>query len=235
MTLHAVPVVALQTQFGQWVLLRLVLLIAVLPLLRRDGDRDPDRVGGRRPCRAAADRSCRARSVAGRHGTDRIRGTASACRRRLAGRPAAAVHRNPLPAARRPQQPPATASRRSAFRRCCCSPVPPSCRRLHSSAACLACSAPPTARSRCSSSDCFWCCWCLRRSIASCSPIALPTPPARGGQMRCSIAAEMVLGALVVIAAAILASLTPGTHEQPVWPLPWRPNLARIRRSRPAR
>ena len=44
--------------------------------------------------------------------------------------------------------------------------------------------------------------------------------------MRLSIAAEMVLGALVVITAAYLASLTPGTHEQPVWPLPWRPSLA---------
>ena len=36
--------------------------------------------------------------------------------------------------------------------------------------------------------------------------------------MRLSIAAEMVLGALVVITAGFLASLTPGTHEQPVWP-----------------
>ena len=44
--------------------------------------------------------------------------------------------------------------------------------------------------------------------------------------MRISIAAEMVLGALVVIIAAYLASLTPGTHEQPVWPLRWRPSLA---------
>ncbi len=44
--------------------------------------------------------------------------------------------------------------------------------------------------------------------------------------MRVSIAAEMVLGALVVIAAAFLASLTPGTHEQPVWPFAWRPSLA---------
>src|SRR4051794_6003132 len=32
MTLHALPVVALKTQFGQWVLLRLALLMAVLVL-----------------------------------------------------------------------------------------------------------------------------------------------------------------------------------------------------------
>ncbi len=43
--------------------------------------------------------------------------------------------------------------------------------------------------------------------------------------MRTSIAIEMVLGALVVIIAAFLASRTPGTHEEPVWPFPWRPSL----------
>ena len=43
--------------------------------------------------------------------------------------------------------------------------------------------------------------------------------------MRVSIAAEMVLGALVVVAAAFLASRTPGTHEQPVWPFAWRLDL----------
>jgi putative copper export protein/mono/diheme cytochrome c family protein len=44
-------------------------------------------------------------------------------------------------------------------------------------------------------------------------------------QMRRSIAAESVLGALVVIAAGFLASGTPGTHDQPIWPFPWRPSL----------
>jgi hypothetical protein len=34
MTLQALPVVALRTQFGQWLLLRGALLLAVLPLLR---------------------------------------------------------------------------------------------------------------------------------------------------------------------------------------------------------
>jgi hypothetical protein len=34
MTLHALPVVALQTQFGHWLLVRGLLLLAVLPLLR---------------------------------------------------------------------------------------------------------------------------------------------------------------------------------------------------------
>ena len=37
MTLHAVPTVALHTQFGHWLLLRLALLIAVLPLLQARG------------------------------------------------------------------------------------------------------------------------------------------------------------------------------------------------------
>jgi putative copper export protein/mono/diheme cytochrome c family protein len=45
------------------------------------------------------------------------------------------------------------------------------------------------------------------------------------GQMRLSIATEATLGALVVIAAGFLASQTPGAHEQPVWPFPLRPSL----------
>jgi putative copper export protein/mono/diheme cytochrome c family protein len=40
--------------------------------------------------------------------------------------------------------------------------------------------------------------------------------------MRLSVAAEMGLGALVVLTAGFLASRTPGTHEQPVWPFSWR-------------
>jgi putative copper export protein/mono/diheme cytochrome c family protein len=44
-------------------------------------------------------------------------------------------------------------------------------------------------------------------------------------RMRVSIAIEMLLGIAVIITAGFLASLTPGTHEQPVWPLPWRASL----------
>ena len=44
--------------------------------------------------------------------------------------------------------------------------------------------------------------------------------------MRTSIALEAVLGTLVVILAGFLASRTPATHEQPVWPFAWRPSLA---------
>ena len=47
-------------------------------------------------------------------------------------------------------------------------------------------------------------------------------------RMRVSIAIEMLLGAAVIITAGFLASLTPGTHEQPVWPLPWRPSLTAL-------
>jgi mono/diheme cytochrome c family protein len=42
--------------------------------------------------------------------------------------------------------------------------------------------------------------------------------------MQMSVGAEMVLGALVVVTASFLASHTPGTHEQPVWPFSWRPS-----------
>ena len=44
--------------------------------------------------------------------------------------------------------------------------------------------------------------------------------------MRASIAFEAVLGTIVIILAGFLASRTPATHEQPVWPFAWRPSLA---------
>jgi mono/diheme cytochrome c family protein len=56
--------------------------------------------------------------------------------------------------------------------------------------------------------------------------LAGTAPDAARRHMRLSIAAEMVLGVLVVITAGFLASHAPGTHEQPVWPFPWRPNLS---------
>jgi putative copper export protein/mono/diheme cytochrome c family protein len=43
--------------------------------------------------------------------------------------------------------------------------------------------------------------------------------------MRASIGFEMVLGAAVIITAGFLASTMPATHEQPIWPFPWRPSL----------
>jgi putative copper export protein/mono/diheme cytochrome c family protein len=56
--------------------------------------------------------------------------------------------------------------------------------------------------------------------------LAGPTPDTARRAMRISAAIEAVLGTLVVLTAAFLASQTPGTHEQPVWPFPWRPSLS---------
>jgi putative copper export protein/mono/diheme cytochrome c family protein len=55
--------------------------------------------------------------------------------------------------------------------------------------------------------------------------IAAAASDAARRHMRRSIAAETVLGVLVVITAGFLASNTPGMHEQPVWPFSWRPSL----------
>lgn len=55
--------------------------------------------------------------------------------------------------------------------------------------------------------------------------LALSTAGVTQRHMRVSIGIEMVLGAAVVITAGFLASLTPGSHEQPVWPFAWRPSL----------
>ena len=56
--------------------------------------------------------------------------------------------------------------------------------------------------------------------------LAGTAPDSARHHMRVSIATEAVLGALVVITAGFLASHTPGTHEQPVWPFTWRPSLS---------
>ena len=56
--------------------------------------------------------------------------------------------------------------------------------------------------------------------------LAGTAPDSARHHMRVSIATEAVLGALVVITAGFLASHTPGTHEQPVWPFAWRPSLS---------
>ncbi len=55
--------------------------------------------------------------------------------------------------------------------------------------------------------------------------IAGAAPVAARRHIRRSIAAEAVLGALVIVTAGFLASNTPGVHEQPVWPFAWRPSL----------
>jgi putative copper export protein/mono/diheme cytochrome c family protein len=44
--------------------------------------------------------------------------------------------------------------------------------------------------------------------------------------LRRSIAVETVIGVGVVLAAGLLATLTPGAHEEPLWPFALRPNKA---------
>jgi putative copper export protein/mono/diheme cytochrome c family protein len=43
--------------------------------------------------------------------------------------------------------------------------------------------------------------------------------------IRRGIAVELLLGALVITAAATMSGLPPGVHEQPLWPLPVQPSL----------
>ena len=44
--------------------------------------------------------------------------------------------------------------------------------------------------------------------------------------MGLSVLFEMALGVAVIVMASLLASLMPAMHEQPVWPFPWRPSMA---------
>jgi putative copper export protein/mono/diheme cytochrome c family protein len=54
--------------------------------------------------------------------------------------------------------------------------------------------------------------------------LAGTAPDTARRHMRVSVATETVLGTLVVLTAGFLASHAPGTHEQPVWPFAWRPS-----------
>lgn len=54
--------------------------------------------------------------------------------------------------------------------------------------------------------------------------LALGTAGVTQRHMRISVGLEMLLGVAVITTAGFLASLTPGMHEQPVWPFPWRPS-----------
>ena len=56
--------------------------------------------------------------------------------------------------------------------------------------------------------------------------LAGTAPDAARRHMRMSVATEAVLGIFVVLTAGFLASHAPGTHEQPVWPFAWRPSLS---------
>ena len=75
--------------------------------------------------------------------------------------------------------------------------------------------------------------WIVRRVAHACGTDRLVFTDRLAGtaslaarrHMRLSVATEAVLGVLVVITAGFLASHAPGTHEQPVWPFPWRPSL----------
>ena len=51
-------------------------------------------------------------------------------------------------------------------------------------------------------------------------------PTAARRLLSLSVALETTGGLLVILTAGLLASLTPGAHQPPVWPFPWRLSLA---------
>jgi len=58
--------------------------------------------------------------------------------------------------------------------------------------------------------------------------LAGPAPDAAGRRLRFAVAGEAGLGLAVVLAAGVLASLSPGIHDQPDWPFPIRPSFAAL-------
>ena len=67
---------------------------------------------------------------------------------------------------------------------------------------------------------------CAAVNRFSSTPALAGADPARGRRaLGRGIAVETAFGLLIVFAAAVLTSLEPGMHVQPVWPFPMRPSL----------
>ncbi len=225
MTLHVVPAVGLHTQFGHWLLLRLLLLIAVLPLLCRDGIAIPMLLAG--AALAVQPMLGHPGAIGGSVGTQLI--ASEALHLLAAGAWLGGLLPLFLAIGRLPHA--AAAAACHSF-----TPIGLASVLLLAGTAVMQTAALMGGLSGLLGTHYGQVAllklgmFLVLLVLAAANRLVLTdrladTSGARR-LMRCSIAAEMVLGALVVIAAATLASLTPGTHEQPVWPLPWRPNLA---------
>jgi putative copper export protein/mono/diheme cytochrome c family protein len=58
--------------------------------------------------------------------------------------------------------------------------------------------------------------------------MAGPDPEAARRALRRSIGGEAVIGLTIIAAAGFMASSVPGIHQEPVWPFTWRPSLAAL-------
>lgn len=225
MTLHAVPTVALQTQFGHWLMLRLALVIAVLPLLRRAGIAIPIVLAG--AALAVQPLLGHPGAMGGNAGTQLI--VSEALHMLAAGAWLGGLLPLYLAVGRLSHE--AAATTCHSF-----TPIGLASVLLLAGTAVLQVAMlmgglPGLLGTRYGHVALVKLgVFVVLLLLAAANRFVLTdrlTATAGARQlMRFSIAAEMVLGALVVVTAAYLASLTPGTHEQPVWPLPWRPSLA---------
>ena len=218
MTLHAVPTVALQTQFGHWLLLRLVLLIAVLPLLWREGIAIPIVLAG--AALAVQPLLGHAGAMGGSAGTQLI--VSEALHLLAAGAWLGGLLPLFLAVGRLPHE--AATATCHGF-----TPIGLASVLLLAGTAVVQIAALMGGLSGLLGTGYGHVAlvklgvFVVLLMLAAANRFVLTDrlAAAAGARqlMRFSIAAEMVLGALVVIIAAYLASLTPGTHEQPVWPL----------------
>jgi putative copper export protein/mono/diheme cytochrome c family protein len=225
MTLHAVPTVALRTQFGHWLLLRLVLLIAVLPLLWREGIALPIVLAG--AALAVQPLLGHAGATGGNAGTQLI--VSEALHLLAAGAWLGGLLPLFLAVDRLPHEV-ATATCHGF------TPIGLASVLLLAGTAVVQIAAlmgglpgllgTGYGRVALVKLGVFVVLLMLAATNRLVLTGRLAAVTGARQLMRLSIAAEILLGALVVIIAAHLASLTPGTHEQPVWPLRWRPSIA---------
>ncbi len=228
MTLHAAPVVALQTQFGQWLLLRSVLLLVVLPLLGRWHTGPAIAAGLAGAALAVQPMLGHAGALGGSLGTTLIVSEVLhllAAGAWLGGLLPLFVTVGTLP--------------HNAAAAACRSFTPVG---LSAVLVLVGTATVQVAEFMGGLPGLFGTgygqvalvklgLFVVLLTLAALNRLALTdrlagtAPDAARHHMRVSIATEAVLGTLVVVTAGFLASHAPGTHEQPVWPFAWRPSL----------
>jgi putative copper export protein/mono/diheme cytochrome c family protein len=229
MTLHALTVVALRTQFGQWLLVRGVLLLLVLPLLRIGGARNAAAAVVAGLALAVQPMLGHAGAVGGSAGATLI--VSEVVHLLAAGAWLGGLLPLFLAIRTLPHAAAATACR--SF-----TPVGLACVLLLMGTATLQVmqfvgGLPGLFGTRYGHVALLKLgLFAILLGLAALNRLALTdrlagtAPEMARRHMQLSVGGEMVLGLFVVVAAGFLASLIPGTHEQPVWPFAWRLDLS---------
>jgi putative copper export protein/mono/diheme cytochrome c family protein len=221
MTLHTIPTVALETQFGHWLLFRLLLLAGALPLLRRTGSVIPLALAG--AALVVQPMLGHAGAIGGNLGVELI--VSEALHLLAAGAWLGSLLPLFLAVRRLPHEVAAAACRGftpiglAAVLLLAGTAVVQVAEFMGGLPGLFGTGYGHVALVKLGLFIALLALAALNRLVLT---DRLATATRSRLHIQVSVAAEIVLGSLVIITAGFLASRTPGTHEQPVWPFPWR-------------